>query len=90
MVWKGSEIYMQGEGRKRYIKRGLFHREGIVVPWKVVEHLSYNIVRGERLDCVRVWLWHECRKLGAPLIETWDSEHRRTLWNMTGFMGELI
>ena len=50
--------------------RGLCHREGIVVPWKFVGHLLYNIVHGERVDRVHVWLWHKQRKLGSLSIET--------------------
>ena len=67
------------EGRRRFITRGLFHREGIVVPWKVVGHLLYNIVHGERVDCVSVWLWHKQRKLGSLMIKTCDKEHRQTI-----------
>ena len=44
---------------------GLIDREGIIVPWKVGGYLSYNIVRGEKVDSVLSWLWHECRKLGS-------------------------
>ena len=90
---EGKGLYrkkpLQEEGRRRFITRELFHREGIVVPWKIVEHLSYNIVCGEIFDCVCMWLWHKRKNLRSVPIETCNTDHRQTVWNMTGFMGEL-